>query len=248
MSNKDDLLYGIHAVRALLKFAPERLKTLYIQEGKTEPLVAAFNKQAQKLGVPIRSLPKASLDKQTNSYTHQGVAALAKATPLYAENQITDLLQKASTTPLVLVLDSIQDPQNFGACLRTADACGVDFVIIAKNQRVGLTPVVHKVSCGASQALPIVQATNLTRALSILKDQGLWIVGTALDTNTTIYDMDLKGPTALVLGGEGQGMRQGIAKQCDYLAKIPMHGHVQSLNVSAANAVCLFECVRQRHS
>lgn len=246
MSKKDDLIYGIHAVAALFKFGPERVKALYIQEGKLAPEAEKFRQQAQKQGISVRSLPKASLDKQTGSFTHQGVAALAQPTRLYNEGDITELLEQVDGAPLVLILDSIQDPQNFGACLRSADASGVNFVIVAKNQRVGLTPTVHKVSCGASQSLPIVEVTNLSRAMKVLKDQGLWIVGTAMDTDTTLYDLDLKSPTALVLGSEGQGMRQGISKQCDFLAQIPMQGYVQSLNVSAANAVCLFECQRQR--
>jgi 23S rRNA (guanosine2251-2'-O)-methyltransferase len=164
----------------------------------------------------------------------------------YLERDIPALLTAIDGPPLVLVLDGVQDPHNLGACLRSAEAAGVHFVILPKDRSVGLSPVVRKAACGAAEVLQIVIVTNLARVLRLLKQQGLWLAGAADDASESLYQVALSGPLALIVGGEGKGMRRLTAELCDYAVKIPMSGTVSSLNVSVATAVCLFEIVRQR--
>lgn len=164
----------------------------------------------------------------------------------YEEGDLAALLE-GKKDPLVLILDCVQDPHNFGACLRTADAAGVTAVIIPKDKSAPLTETVVRVSCGGAESVPIVRVVNLSRAMKKLKDYGFWLVGTADETDKSIYDLDLKGPIGIVMGGEGPGMRRMTGEHCDFLARIPMAGKVECLNVSVAAGVCLFEAVRQRN-
>lgn len=163
------------------------------------------------------------------------------------ENELRTVLESPGSLPLFLVLDHIQDPHNFGACLRTADAAGVQGVILTKDQSVGITPVVAKVASGAAESMPVYQVTNLARALTWLKEAGIWVVGAAGEAARTVYESDLNRPLALVMGAEGKGLRRLTRDTCDYLVRIPMAGQVESLNVSVATGVLLFEAVRQRH-
>lgn len=163
----------------------------------------------------------------------------------YEEGDLETLLE-GKTDPLVLILDCVQDPHNLGACLRTADAAGVAAVVMPKDKSAPLTDTVVRVACGGAENVPIVRVTNLARAMKKLKDLGLWLVGTADESEKSLYDLDLKGPIGIVMGGEGPGMRRMTGEHCDFLARIPMAGKVDCLNVSVATGVCLFEAVRQR--
>lgn len=165
---------------------------------------------------------------------------------LLEEGDLAALLEE-KTAPLVLVLDCIQDPHNLGACLRTADAAGVDAVILPKDKSAPITETVRRVACGAAERVPIVRVTNLARAMEKLKELGVWLVGTADEATQSIYDIDLKGPIGIVMGAEGAGMRRLTSERCDFLTRVPMFGKVECLNVSVATGVCLFEAVRQRH-
>ncbi|MFZ4767226.1 MAG: 23S rRNA (guanosine(2251)-2'-O)-methyltransferase RlmB [Roseimicrobium sp.] len=163
----------------------------------------------------------------------------------YDEDDFAELLE-GNASPLVLVLDCIQDPHNLGACLRTADAAGVCLVVIPKDKSAPLTDTVRRISCGAAEHVPIARVTNLARAMEKLKELGIWFIGTADEAEKSLYDMDMKGPTGIVMGAEGEGMRRLTGEKCDFLVRIPMGGAVECLNVSVATGVCLFEVVRQR--
>lgn len=165
---------------------------------------------------------------------------------VFEEGDLASVLEN-KTAPLVLVLDCIQDPHNLGACLRTADAAGVDAVILPKDKSAPISDTVRRVACGAAERVPIIRVTNLARAMEKLKELGIWLVGTADEATQTVYELDLKGPIGLVMGAEGSGMRRLTGERCDFLAKVPMFGKVECLNVSVATGVCLFEAVRQRH-
>jgi len=179
---------------------------------------------------------------------HQGVAARAKPVQAKGENELLSQLDALDGAPLLLVLDTITDPHNLGACLRTADAAGVHAVIAPKDKAVGITATVSKVACGAAESVPFYQVTNLARTLKELQDRGIWLFGTAGEASESVYKTDLKGPIAIVMGAEGKGLRRLTREACDHLIHIPMAGDVSSLNVSVATGVCLFEAVRQRHS
>ena len=177
---------------------------------------------------------------------HQGVVARCRAVTVWQEDDLDQLLDGLSVPPLLLVLDGVQDPHNLGACLRSADAAGVHAVIAPRDRAVGLTPVVRKVASGAAETVPFIQVTNLARTLRTLKDKGLWTVGADAEGDGDVFSADLRGPTVLVMGAEGQGMRRLTREHCDLLVRIPMQGTVESLNVSVATGICLFEAVRQR--
>lgn len=239
-----DWIYGIHAVAALLERRPERIAELRVQAGRNDQRMQQLLALAQGAGIAIEQVDRSQLDEQLDG-RHQGVAARLSANHEYREADIATLLER-SAKPFVLVLDGVTDPHNLGACLRSADAAGVDLVIAPRDKAAGLTPVVRKVACGAAEVVPFVQVTNLARTLRALQDMGVWIVGTAGEADGLLYDQDLTGPVALVLGAEGSGMRRLTREHCDFLVKLPMAGSVSSLNVSVAAGVCLFEVVRQR--
>ncbi len=177
---------------------------------------------------------------------HQGVVAHLKSERHYTEVDLDDLLKKTDKPALILILDGVQDPHNLGACLRTADAAGVDALIIPKDRSSPLTPTARKVACGAAETIPVITVSNLARTLDHLKEQGVWLIGAAADASDTVYDIDLTGPVGIVLGAEGHGLRRLTQERCDYLAHVPMTGSVESLNVSVATGIFLFEAVRQR--
>jgi len=241
-----DWIYGIHAVAALLTRRPERIAELRVQEGRGDQRMQHLIADAESAGIAIEMVPRSQLDQELGG-RHQGVAARLSADHEYREGDIPALLER-SACPLVLVLDGVTDPHNLGACLRSADAAGVDFVIAPRDKAVGLTPVVRKVACGAAEVIPFIQVTNLARTLRALQEAGVWIVGTAGEADVALYEQDLKGPVALVLGAEGGGMRRLTREYCDFLVNLPMAGSVSSLNVSVAAGICLFEAVRQRRA
>lgn len=241
---KQRLVYGIHAVRQLLLAQPEAVQRVYMladlgRERRARLAEALLNAPA------VETVTAEELVKLTGTGKHQGVAAdVVHAGPL-SEAGAREMLGRIER-PLVLVLDGVQDPRNFGACLRVADGAGVDLVVTSRQRNVDVTPVVSKVAAGAAESQAILKAGNLARFLETMKELGLWIVGTDDAAEASIYDLDLKVGTALVLGAEGEGLRRLTAERCDFRASLPMHGTVSSLNVAVAAGICLYECNRQR--
>jgi 23S rRNA (guanosine2251-2'-O)-methyltransferase len=241
----DQLVIGIHSVDAVLQQQPERVKRLAVANtGKPRPRLQAILDQAAELGIHCQNQDKKTLDKIVDG-NHQGIVAYCTPAKTVGGQDLKSLIEETAN-PLFLILDGITDPHNLGACLRTADASGVTAVIIPKDNSVGLTTTVQKVACGAAETIPLITVTNLARTMKQLQDLGVWIVGTSGDSEQSIFDIDYSGPTALVMGAEGYGMRRLTSEHCDYLAYIPMAGFVSSLNVSVATGICLFEAVRQR--
>ncbi len=243
-----DVIYGIHAVTAALKQG-RKLGELMVADGhRPNARVAALLNKARERGVSIRRVATDELDQLSQGGRHQGVVArLQESAPSVAPAQdIVSLVQSLNKPALLLILDGVTDPHNLGACLRSADAAGVDAVIVPKDKAVGLTPVVRKVACGAAESVPFYRVTNLARTLRELQELGVWLVGTAGEAQTTLYEADLSGSLAIVMGAEEKGLRRLTREHCDTLIKIPMAGTVESLNVSVATGITLFEAVRQR--
>jgi 23S rRNA (guanosine2251-2'-O)-methyltransferase len=239
--------YGLHTVRMLLERSPARVRRVLLIGGRDAGRVAELRTLATKAGVAVTTADAALLDKLAEGERHQGVVAEMAPRVGDPETQLEEALEAAGPAPLLLVLDGVTDPHNLGACLRSADGAGVHAVIAPRDRAAGLTAVARKVAAGAAETVPFVQVVNLARTLRELKDRGVWLVGTAGEASKSIYDVDLRGPTALVMGSEGEGMRRLTRECCDELVRIPMAGAVESLNVSVATGVTLFEAVRQRH-
>ncbi|WP_271104146.1 23S rRNA (guanosine(2251)-2'-O)-methyltransferase RlmB [Pseudomonas tohonis] len=240
-------VYGVHAVEALLRHHPKRVKQLWLAESRHDPRVQALLDLAGQFRVPVGQKDRRELDEWAEG-VHQGVVAEVSPSQVWGENMLDELLERAEGPPLLLVLDGVTDPHNLGACLRTADAAGALVVIVPKDKSATLNATVRKVACGAAEVIPLVAVTNLARTLEKLQKKGLWTVGTAGEAEQELYQQDLTGPTVLIMGAEGKGMRRLTREHCDYLVKLPMSGSVSSLNVSVATGVCLFEAVRQRGS
>lgn len=246
MSINKQYLFGLHAVEAILQKQPERVIRLYVYHDRHDKKLDSLAAAATALEIPVDRVSRKELDKLTSSANHQGVVVLCAQPRVYQEGDLQMLLQDLETPPLVLVLDGVQDPHNLGACFRSADAFGVHAIIAPKDNAASITPVVSKVASGAAESVPFVQVTNLVRALEALKKMGIWIYGAAGEASQSLYQADLKGPAAIVLGAEGAGLRRLTREHCDMLLKIPMGGSVSSLNVSVAAGVFLFEVARQR--
>src|SRR5690606_37598923 len=240
-------IYGVHAVEALLRHHPKRVKQLWLAEGRQDPRVQALVELAREARVSVGTRHRRELDEWAEG-VHQGVVADVSPSQVWGENMLDELLDRAEGPALLLVLDGVTDPHNLGACLRTADAAGAHAVIVPKDKSATLNATVRKVACGAAEVIPLVAVTNLARTLEKLQQKGLWIVGTAGEAEQELYQQDMTGPTVLVMGAEGKGMRRLTREHCDFLVKLPMAGSVSSLNVSVATGVCLFEAVRQRGS
>lgn len=244
-------VYGLHTVTALMELEPERVLELQALNTREDARLNPIIQQARKLGLSVTFRERDQLDQLAEGGRHQGVLARVRERVAGDENDlgaILDGLASQSMGPaFLLVLDAVTDPHNLGACLRTAEAAGVHAVIAPRDKAAGLTPVVRKVACGAAELIPFIQVTNLARTLKQLKDDGVWVVGTSLGEGAKpFYEVDLKGPLAVVMGAEGSGLRRLTAELCDHLAYIPMAGKIESLNVSVATGVALFEAVRQR--
>lgn len=241
-----DHVYGVHALQSLLDCG-ETPRELWVQAGVEKRLGELLGKAADG-GARIKEQPRDILDQLTQGAAHQGVVAFCA--PLTPEGEESLWLKlrawKGERAPLFLVLDGVTDVHNFGACLRSADAAGAHGVIVAKDKAAPLNATVRKVACGAAEVVPVYQVTNLARTLAKLKEEGVWVTGTAGEASASLYQIDLTGPVALVMGAEGKGMRRLTREACDHLAKLPMAGQVSSLNVSVAAGICLFEAVRQR--
>ena len=242
-----ELIYGLHAVTAVLE-SGGRVHALWMLDSRHDDRLTKVAALAEKAGVKIMRVPRTELDRITDGARHQGVAAQAEGAEQMDEGGLMPLLDRLKGPPFLLVLDGVQDPHNLGACMRSANAAGVHAVIAPRDRSAGLTPVARKVASGAAEATPFFQVTNLARTLRELKDRNIWFVGLAGEAEQTLYELDLKGPIAIVMGAEGEGMRRLTKEHCDFLAKIPMDGSVESLNVSVATGVALFEAKRQRSS
>ena len=240
-----ELVYGLHAVQALLQRHPARVVAVRIAERRDDPRVRAIEDLARGQGCPVQRVDSQSLQKALGEVAHQGVAAEVQPLPPWAEEELLDALG-AARDPLILALDGVQDPHNLGACLRTADACGALAVVVPKDRAAHLTPVVRKVAAGAAETMPLVTVTNLVRTLKLLKDAGLWVTGADAEAPQRADEVDFKGGVVLVLGAEGAGLRQLTRQTCDHMVRLPQLGAVESLNVSVAAGMLLYEVVRQR--
>ena len=249
------VLFGFHAVGVRLKTAPASIVEIYFEPTRRDARMRQFLDRANEAGVRLIEADGMRLSKLCGGHGHQGVAARVQA--LEQVHSLDELLEDLEASqlalppesrfaPLILVLDGITDPHNLGACLRVADGAGVHAVIAPKDHAAGINATVAKVASGAAQTVPYFMVTNLARTLVELKERNIWITGTSDDAEKTLYDVDLKIATAWVLGAEGSGLRQLTRKTCDQLVSIPMAGGVESLNVSVASGICLYETVRQR--
>jgi 23S rRNA (guanosine2251-2'-O)-methyltransferase len=238
------VLFGFHAVGVRLKTAPGSVVEVYVDPSRKDARMRQFLDRAREACARVIEADGMRLAKLAGSHGHQGVAA--RVQPLPTANSLDDLLDGIKEPPLLLVLDGVTDPHNLGACLRVADGAGAQAVIAPKDHAVGVNATVAKVASGAAETVPYFMVTNLARTLGELKERSIWCIGASDDAPKTLYQADLKGPVALVLGAEGSGLRQLTRKTCDELVSIPMRGAVESLNVSVASGLCLYEALRQR--
>lgn len=241
------MLYGLHAVRAALLRHAERVNVVRLAEGREDARVREIEQLAQQHGLRVERINSNRLRQMAGDVAHQGVLAEVEPMPAWTED---DLLESAAAAsmPLLLALDGVQDPHNLGACLRTADACGALAVIVPKDRAAQLNPTARKVAAGAAETTPVVAVTNLVRTLKLLKEANVWAVGADAEAGRPAHEVDLKGGIVLVLGAEGAGLRQLTRQTCDYLVALPQLGAVESLNVSVAAGMLLYEAVRQRPS
>jgi 23S rRNA (guanosine2251-2'-O)-methyltransferase len=247
-------IYGLHAVRALLLRTPQRVRRLRLVSGREDPRIAELQQLAQAAGCAVQRVDAKALERELGDVVHQGAVADVEPLKPWNEDDLFAALQTAleqreagtGDDPLLLVLDGVQDPHNLGACLRTADACGVLAVIVPRDRAAQVNPTVRKVAAGAAESTPVVAVTNLARTLKLLKEAGVWIVGADMQGAKPAPQVDFKGPLAIVMGAEGTGLRQLTRQQCDFIARLPQLGAVESLNVSVATGMLLFEALRQR--
>jgi 23S rRNA (guanosine2251-2'-O)-methyltransferase len=244
---KRHLVYGLHAVGAVIERSPERLLELWMAEPRQDARAASLKERAQAAGIRVQTVSGESLAKLAGEVAHQGAVAAVRPLKGWDEHDLLAAISEIDR-PLLLVLDGVTDPHNLGACLRTADAAGAHAVVIPKDRAASVDGVVRKVAAGAAEFVPVATVTNLARALDMLKERGVWVVGTDGEAPQSLYGADLDRPLALVLGAEGDGMRRLTRERCDFLVRIPMAGNIESLNVSVAAGIALFEAGRQRAS
>jgi len=243
-TKQSEIIFGFHSVESIIRNDPINILQLLVEKNRHDKRITQLIAYAESQGISVEYLKKTDLQKQADSHKTQGVAVRYKSSAKIEGKSLEDIIQKENV--FLLILDGVTDPHNLGACLRTADAAGVDAVIVPKDRAAGLTPVVRKVACGAAESIAFFQVTNLARTLKQLNDNEVWIVGTAGEAEHSLYDVPLTGKLALIMGAEEKGMRRLTRESCDQLVKMPMAGQVESLNVSVATGVCLFEAVRQR--
>ncbi len=244
---KQELIYGIHAVKTLLKTRPSDVIQLIVQEGRQDQRVAELTEMASAARIPCETVSKNKLqDWFKEGQNHQGIVAKCKPLSAWTENELFECIENATDRVVLLILDGVQDPHNLGACMRSANAFGVTAVIAPKDRAATLTDVVKKVACGAAEHTPFVAVTNLHRTIKQVQERGVWLVGLDSEGTLALADVDLKGNIGIVMGSEGQGLRRLTKEACDYLAKIPMQGMVESLNVSVATGIALYETRRQK--
>lgn len=242
---------GLHSVKAALKSSASEIEHVLVQKGRRDTRLRDLRELARKHGIETREVGRGELNELVSDVQHQGVVAVLRGSSTGLRDDLLPFLKQrmaehSERAPLVLILDEVQDPHNLGACLRTADAAGVDAVVIPADNSVGLTPVVRKVASGAAESVALFQVVNLQRTLAELQEAGLWIYGAAGEASESLYALDLRGAVGIVLGAEGKGLRRLTRERCDGLFKLPMLGTVSSLNVSVAAGVSLYEVVRQR--
>ena len=238
------ILFGFHAITVRMKMAPKSVIELHVEANRRDARMRSFVDRARESGIKIVETDGERLDKMAGSSRHQGVVARVEVVAM--PHSLDEVIEAVEGPPLLLVLDGVTDPHNLGACLRVADGAGAHAIVAPKDHAVGVNATVAKVASGAAETVPYIMVTNLARTLNELKDFDIRVIGTSDDAEQTLYDIDLTGPIAFVLGSEGDGMRQLTRKTCDQLVRIPMAGAVESLNVSVAAGVCLFEALRQR--
>lgn len=240
------MIYGIHAMQGMLARSPERILDVYLLKNRDDKRLNNVIEELESLGIAIKLVDRKWLDEQSANGVHQGIMAKIKEGRSYHENDLPNLLSQ-KPEPFILILDGITDPHNLGACIRSADAAGVDLIIVPKDKSAPLNAIAKKVACGAAESVPVIRVTNLARTLRMLKDEHqIWIVGAAGEADHSLYQSNLTGKLAIVMGAEGEGMRRLTKEHCDELVSIPMSGFVSSLNVSVATGICLFESVRQK--
>ena len=240
-----DTVFGLHAVESLVRNESDSVLSIQVQEGREDQRLSKLINLIKQKNIKLELVPRKSLDTLVSG-RHQGIVALIKAEIEKTEGDLEDILQNLSAPPFLLILDSITDPHNLGACLRSADAAGVHAVIVPKDKSAPLNSAARKVACGAAEHVPVIRVTNLARTMKWLQNFGVWITGAAGEAEQNIYQTDLKGSMAIAMGAEGSGLRRLTREHCDQLTKIPMEGSVSSLNVSVATGICLFEALRQR--
>ncbi len=241
---RGEIVYGFHVVSELLGSAPERVLRVLYDAARRDGRMQELLRVAESLGLSAEAVAPQTLERLSAGGAHQGVAAEIRPRAPLGEHELDTLA--AGADALLLILDGVQDPQNLGACLRSAEAAGASAVVIPRDRASPITPAVRKAASGAAERVPVVTVANLARALERLQGLGVWVVGASGDVSASLYQAELTGPVALVLGAEQKGLRRLTRAHCDLLVRIPMQGAVASLNVSAAAAVCLFEAVRQR--
>ena len=245
--SENDYVYGLNTLQSILNSAPERVLALFVDSGRHDKRISEIEALAQQVGIAIHPADSRQFSKRLGEVNHQGVMAQVKPAPVRGEKDLYALLEGLERPPMLLVLDGVQDPHNLGACLRSADAAGVDAVVVPRDNACGLNATVSKVASGAAEVIPFFQVTNLARCLRELESLGIWCIGLAREAQQDLYHTDLTGSLALVLGAEGKGLRRLTADTCDGLASLPMLGRVGSLNVSVATGIALYEALRQRH-
>mgnify|MGYP006420581147 CR=1 FL=1 len=240
------VLFGWHAIEALLERHPERVMRLQCQQGRDDRRWKQVRALAQQFGIAMETCYRHTLDELTDGENHQGIVARVKPGPNVTEADLLERIESAIEPPFLLVLDGVTDPHNLGACLRTADAAGVSALVVPRDHSAPLNGVAIKVASGGAESVPVVRVTNLARFMRQCRELGVWFTGTAEDAKVSIHEVDLRGPLCVVMGAEGAGMRRLTREHCDHLATLPMGGLVSSLNVSVATGICLFEARRQR--
>ena len=242
----NDLIFGLHAIQAALEVPVSRVIEIWLSDERHDSRIIALETAAKKQDIKVHKVPREELDERVPDMQHQG--GLARCRPLgnLDETHLFKMLDDLDEPAFLLILDGVQDPHNLGACIRTAEAAGAHAVIAPKDRASSLTNTALKVSSGAAERLPFIQVTNLARVLRELQQNGVWLVGTSGDCDTPLFDADLKGSLAVILGAEGRGIRRLTREHCDQVVYIPMQGGAESLNVSVAAGVCLFEATRQR--
>jgi len=243
---KSSKLFGLHSVQAALDYSPDKIIRVWIDEHRIDKRLGKLIDDLALLGIEPEQIDRKKLDRLADGNNHQGIAMEVTMPGELSENDLKTMVENLTVNALLLVLDNVQDPHNLGACLRTADATGVHGVIITKDKATGITPTVCKVASGAAETVPVYQVTNLSRTLRWLKEEGVWVLGAAGEAEQTVYQADLTVPIALVIGAEGSGLRRLTKENCDLLIKVPMLGKIESLNLSVATGIFLYEAIRQR--
>lgn len=242
----ENVICGLHAVLAALKKNPQEVQEIWVSNAREDGRIAAVVNAAHAAQVKVHKSPRAALDRMADNVRHQGVVARLREMAVRTEHDLDTFLSRLPPLPLLLVLDGVQDPHNLGACLRSAEAAGAQAVIVPRDHTAPLSATARRAASGAAESIPVIQVVNLARCLRTLKEAGIWLAGASQEADTDIFQADLYRPLAMVLGGEGKGLRRLTQKECDLVVRIPMAGSVESLNVSVATGICLFEAVRQR--